>query len=145
MTLLQRLSALIVSLGCLAVLITASQIQPSPTGIGSHTQLGMDACAFEARTGIPCPTCGMTTSFAWFVRGNLLASTYIQPMGALLALLACIIFWTGLYEAITARPAHRLIWLVPSRYYVYSLLAWAVIAWAWKIFIHLHGIDGWHT
>jgi hypothetical protein len=139
----QRLSALLISCACLALLITAARLEPSPTGIGTHTQLGLEACAFEARTGIPCPSCGMTTSFAWFARGNFAASIYNQPMGALLALLTVIAFWTGLYVSISGRPAHRLIWLIPSRYYVVSLLSWAIIAWAWKIFIHLHGIDGW--
>jgi aminopeptidase N len=87
----------------------------------------------------------MTTSFSWFARGNFVASFYIQPMGTVLAVLAVGAFWLGLYEAATGRAAHRLIARVPSRYYVTPLLAWAVIAWAWKIFIHLHGIDGWHA
>jgi hypothetical protein len=138
-----RLLAIAVSLVCLAVMVTAAKLTPSPTGMGTHTQLGLDQCQFALRTGLPCPSCGMTTSFAWFARGNLLASFYIQPMGALLALLCVIALWTGLYVAATGRAIYRLIALGPSRYYVPGMLAWAIIAWAWKIFIHLHGIDGW--
>jgi len=139
-----RLLALLVSAACLAVLVTASQLPPSPTGIGTHTSLGLDECQFAQRTGIPCPTCGMTTSFAWFARGNLAASFYVQPMGGLLAALTAAAFWTGLYIALTGRAVHRLIRFLPGRYYVALLLSWATIAWAWKIFIHLSGIDGWH-
>jgi hypothetical protein len=86
----------------------------------------------------------MTTSFAWFVRGNFLASFYVQPMGAVLAALTVVAFWTAMYEAITGRAVHRLLLLLPSRYYI-RFLGCAIVAWMWKIFIHLHGIDGWHS
>jgi hypothetical protein len=140
-----RAMALMISMICLAVLITAALLPPSPDGMGTHTRLGLQSCEFYKNYHIPCPSCGMTTSFAWFARGNLLASFYVQPMGTALALLAAISFWTGLYVAITGRAAHRLLLILPSRYYVIPLLSWAIIAWGWKIFIHTHGIDGWHS
>lgn len=143
LTWIGRATALVISLGCLAVLVTAATLKPSPDGLGTHRELGLDRCAFEARTGIPCPSCGMTTSFSWFVRGNVAASLYVQPMGTVLAVLTAAIFWAGLYIAISGRAAHRLLRFVPGRYYVVPLLTWAMVAWVWKIFIHLHGIDGW--
>jgi hypothetical protein len=85
----------------------------------------------------------MTTSFAWFVRGNIPASLWVQPMGTVLALAACIVFWSALYIGITGRPIARLMRLIPARYYVVPLLAWAIFAWGWKMWIHLRGIDGW--
>jgi hypothetical protein len=87
----------------------------------------------------------MTTSFAWLARGNLLASFYVQPMGFLLGLLTILAIWTAFYVAATGRAVYRLLALGPSRYYVPGLLAWAILAWGWKIFIHLHGIDGWRS
>jgi hypothetical protein len=33
--------------------------------------------------------------------------------------------------------------MMPPTYHVIPLLVLAVIAWAGKIFIHVHGIDGW--
>lgn len=138
-----RLLALMIGLACLTVMVTAARLNPSPTGIGTHTELGLDQCQFALRTGLPCPSCGMTTSFAWLARGNLLAAFYVQPMGALLGLLTILATWTGFYVAVTGRAVYRLIALGPSRYYVPGLLAWAIFAWGWKIFIHLHGIDGW--
>lgn len=143
LSLLTRGIALIVAAGCLGVLITAVELIPSPTGLGTHTELSMYPCAFLMRTGLPCPTCGMTTSFAWFVRGNWLASLYIQPMGFVLAVLAVAAFWTGLYVALSGWGVYRLLRFVPPRYYGVPLTAWAILAWAWKIYIHLHGLDGW--
>jgi len=105
--------------------------------------MGLDACAFLHLTGLPCPACGMTTSFAWFVRGNFLASFYVQPMGAVLAMCCGMAVWGGAYIAMTGRPVHRLIASVGPKYHVIPLLSFGVLAWAWKIFIHLHGIDGW--
>src|SRR5450432_1206527 len=104
MTLWGRGLAFVTGLVCLAILTTAAHVAPSPTGMGTHLQLGLQKCGFYDTTGLPCTSCGMTTSFAWFARGNLLASFYIQPMGALLALLTVAAFWAGLYEAFTGRP-----------------------------------------
>lgn len=140
-----RLLALLISVTCLSVMVTAARLQPSPTGMGTHTQMGLEPCPFFRQTGLPCPSCGMTTSFAWFVRGNILASFYIQPMGAVLAVLTVVIFWGGIYAAATGRPVYQLVSIGPTRYYFPALFAWAIIAWAWKIFIHLHGLDGWRA
>lgn len=85
----------------------------------------------------------MTTSFAWFVRGNVAASLYVQPMGTVLAALCGLSVWAGFYIAITARPLHWLIFSAPPSRVALPLLTLALAAWAWKIFIHLHGIDGW--
>ena len=68
-----------------AVLGTARWLQPDPNGFGTHTQLGLWPCAFRVTTGHPCPTCGMTTSFAWFVRGEWRESWAANPAGSLLA------------------------------------------------------------
>jgi hypothetical protein len=128
---------------CLAVLIVAVRLPPSHAGVATHRQLGLPECTFLARTGLPCVSCGMTTSFSWFVRGNLLASFYVQPMGAVLAILTCCAVWVGFYVACTGRPIYRLLGLIPSRYTLLPLLGFTVLAWGWKILIHLTGHDGW--
>src|SRR5688572_24402045 len=87
--------------GCLVALAGALLLKPSPTGVGTHEKLGFNRCHFLYRTGLPCPSCGMTTSFAWFVRGNVLASFYTQPMGTALATATVLGFWSALYVACT--------------------------------------------
>jgi len=138
-----RLLAIGIALGCLAVLVVACGLSPNSGGFGTHRQLGMAECGFLARTNLPCPACGMTTSFAWFARGNLAASFYIQPMGMVLALLCVWCFWGAGYVAVTGRPVFRVLSIFPEKVYLYPLLSLAVLAWGWKMYIHLHGIDGW--
>jgi hypothetical protein len=138
-----RILAALIGLSCLTVLIIAARLQPSPTGMATHTEMGFDDCQFLKRTNLPCPSCGMTTSFAWYARGNVIASFYVQPMGFVLAVLATATVWAALYIALTGKPAHRLVRLIPSRYYLLPILSFAVIAWGWKMFIHLRGMDGW--
>ena len=138
-----RGSALVVGLGALAVLLVALRLRPDGKGIGTHQQLGLDRCQFEARTGLPCPTCGMTTSFSYFVRGRWLASAYVQPMGTVLAFVAAMTFWGGVYVAWSGRPSHRLLRLLPSRYYLVPLFGGIILGWMWKIWIHLRGVGGW--
>lgn len=41
-------------------------------------------CGMKQRTGLPCPTCGMTTCVLAFSRGDLLRAFYVQPAGAFL-------------------------------------------------------------
>ena len=48
-----------------------------------------------------------------------------------------------LYIGLTGKPFARLMRTIPTRYYVAPLLTFAVLAWGWKIFIHLRGMDGW--
>jgi hypothetical protein len=139
---LGRVLALTIAGLCIGVLVTAARLTPNRQGFGTHTALGMQPCAFFAQTGIPCPACGMTTSFACFVRGQLIHSLYVQPMGFVLAAICCCTVWGAAYVAVTGRPIYRLLGVIPSRYYVLPLISWGVVAWAWKIFIHVRGIDG---
>jgi hypothetical protein len=61
---------------------------------GTHTQMGLGECGFLKYTGVPCPSCGMTTSFALLVRGDLLGSLWANWAGTALALCALfMIFW----------------------------------------------------
>jgi hypothetical protein len=137
MSLVARGAAAVVASGCLGVLLIAAWLRPDPRGLGTHQQLGLAACAFQERTGLPCPSCGFTTAFSYFAHGRLLASFAAQPMGALLALATAVSVWVGFYIAISGRPVHRLLRLVPSRYYLLPLLTFALLAWGWKVTVVL--------
>jgi len=69
----------------LAMLVVARRLEPDPRGYGTHERLGLWPCAFKATTGRPCPSCGMTTSFAWFTRLEPARSWRANPAGSLLA------------------------------------------------------------
>ncbi len=85
----------------------------------------------------------MTTSFAHFAQGNLIASFYIQPMGAILAFIAAMAVWAGAYIAITGRAAHRITRFMHSGVILWVLMGVGLLAWAWKIFIQVRELDGW--
>jgi hypothetical protein len=41
-------------------------------------------CGLKMRTGLTCPTCGMTTAVLAFARGRVLTAFYVQPAAGLL-------------------------------------------------------------
>ena len=54
----------------------------------THRQLGLPPCTFYVLTGgLPCPSCGMTTSFALLMHGDVWNSLQANAAGTLLALL----------------------------------------------------------
>lgn len=140
-----RLITLAIACGCAGVIATALYLRPSPDGVGTHQGLGFLACTMLQTTGMPCPSCGMTTSFAWFYRGNLAASFWVQPAGFVLAWLTGMVLIYGLYEAFTGRPIHRLLRFVPVRLWVIMGVVALAFGWGWKIIIHLGGMDGWRS
>ncbi len=91
----------IIALGCLTVLVVAAVLRPDPSGMGTHQQLGLPPCGFKSVFGLPCPTCGMTTSFTNAAHAHPVAAVQAQPFGAILALISAITFWLSLHVAIT--------------------------------------------
>lgn len=81
-----RLAWAAVGLACAAILGVAFFLTPDPSGMGTHRQLGLPPCGFVLTSGLPCPTCGMTTAFCHVVRGRLLAGFVAQPAGFVLCL-----------------------------------------------------------
>jgi hypothetical protein len=75
--------------GALSVLIVARILDPDARGFGTHTQLGLPRCAFQWLTGLPCPACGLTTSFAHLARGEFDAALHANAFGVLL--FACVL------------------------------------------------------
>jgi hypothetical protein len=79
-----------IGLGLLGLLALAAMLTPDPCGIGTHRQLGLPPCTFLTLTGRPCPTCGMTTSWAYLVRGQWKQAFQTNVGGALLGILAAV-------------------------------------------------------
>lgn len=53
-------------------------------------------CGMKQRTGLPCPTCGMTTCVLAFARGEIGTAFYTQPAGGLL----CSLLGVGAFFAL---------------------------------------------
>lgn len=82
------------------VVALSAWLTPSTLGFGTHQQLGLPPCTFEAMTTVPCPGCGLTTSFAHMAHGHLLQAFGAHLMGPFL-------FAITLFYAISAPWAVR--------------------------------------
>ena len=66
------------------VLGVARWLHPAARGYGTHTELLLPPCNFLRLTHLPCPSCGMTTSFAWAARMDFWQAFLANPFGLLL-------------------------------------------------------------
>ena len=66
------------------VLGVARWLHPAARGYGTHTELLLPPCNFLRLTHLPCPSCGMTTSFAWAERMDFWQAILANPFGLLL-------------------------------------------------------------
>ena len=91
-----RFLALAVLLLSAAAVAVALCLRPDARGYGTHTQLHLPACIFRQLTGLPCPSCGMTTSVAFMARLEVGRAFLIHPFG-------CIgfpvVIFTGVFSA----------------------------------------------
>ena len=90
---LNRSGRVLISLWCLFLISgfgLAAWLKPDQRGFGTHQQLGLPPCSFQETTGLPCPSCGMTTCFSHFVRGQWIQSTRSSVTGFLLALVCAV-------------------------------------------------------
>ncbi len=125
----RRLAALLVMIGAGALLLVAWMLTPSPNGFGTHHALGLPPCSWPDRFGVPCPSCGMTTAFAYASKGRFVASFLAQPMGFLLAMGTGIAFVGAAWTLATGRsvwPVYERIWTARGAWFlgVATLLAW---------------------
>ncbi|MEM6393340.1 MAG: DUF2752 domain-containing protein [Planctomycetota bacterium] len=129
----QRLLALAIFLPAAALLTTAALLSPNPNGHGTHTSLGLAPCGLLQATGIPCPTCGMTTAFALAADASLLQSLLTQPLGFLLALATAATTLVTGYALVTGMRLQPLIdaLLQPRTFWAFAVLT--VLAWAYTI------------
>lgn len=132
-----RGAAFAVALACGAVLGLAVFLKPDVRGHGTHEQLGLPPCGFMTGSGLPCPTCGMTTSFALLMHGHPLAAVIAQPAGAVLCVAAMIVMFVAMRVVVSGRmPRIRWERINP----VHLVLAIGVLlmgAWGFKI---AHGL-----
>jgi len=57
-------------------------LTPDARGIGTHEQLGLPPCGFvEMFDGVPCPSCGYTTTFTLAAHGRPVDAFVNQPFG----------------------------------------------------------------
>lgn len=129
------LRALMVAAG-LSLILTlgvARCLTPSSRGYGTHQQLGLPQCRFQAEVGWRCPACGMTTSWAYLTRGNVWGALTVNTGGTLLGLLAMLTGpWLLASGAFGRWVGHR-----PNEYVVLAVMLVVslviVVDWIWRL------------
>ena len=101
-----RWALMMCGLALSAGFLLAAALEPDPRGYGTHQRLGLPECSFQILFTKPCPGCGMTTSFAHFVRGQWQQSLRANPAGWLLAITCA-----GLIPWCWWSAYHRCLWL----------------------------------
>lgn len=92
---LLAIGAMLVGVFGIAVYLNPYNADGSPRNMATHTRLGLPPCNFVEMTGKPCPSCGMTTSFALLVRGDVGASLNANWVGTTIAVVwAALLVWS---------------------------------------------------
>ncbi len=84
----QRLHIGTAGVALVGLLLVARWLQPAAEGFGTHRQLGLPPCSMVVLFGKRCPTCGITTAWAYWTRGKLREALGASVSGTLLAWLA---------------------------------------------------------
>ena len=132
-----KLRLLLVAVGgvLLALLATAAVIEPDARGYGTHERLGLPPCTFRAVTGKRCPSCGMTTSWAYLVRGQLLESMKANCGGTLLGLFVIVMASWALVSGIRGRWLWRPLSERAALIAALTLIFVSLIDWSVRLFI----------
>lgn len=85
-----RVVLALMAAGFAGLFVVAACLNPylpdgSPRTMATHTQLGLPPCNMVVLTGKPCPSCGMTTSFALLMHGDVGNSLRANWAGTLVA------------------------------------------------------------
>ncbi len=132
----RRLIALVVGLATAGVLAVAAWLEPASHGVGTHEQLGLPACGWVIVAGMPCPTCGMTTSFAHAADGHFLRAFLTQPMGCLLAIATAMALIVALHVLVTGSALGLVFARLWTRRSGWALAGLVVLSWTYKILHH---------
>jgi hypothetical protein len=126
-----------VALGLAAVFAVAIWLSPynedgSALTMATHQKLGLPPCTFFRTTGLPCPSCGMTTSFALLVRGDVMNSLRANAVGTLLAVFCLLLIPWCLVSVVRKRTLfvysmERALTLVVLVFLSLMMLRWVIV------------------
>jgi len=123
--------------GGVLVILTGSlalglALEPSETGTGTHSALGLPRCGMLALTGHPCPTCGVTTSFVLAAHGRFHDALVNQPFGLICFLLVVAGMLVTVATLTTGRSWVPMLTVYGVAVPAAVLLTLALLSWAYK-------------
>jgi hypothetical protein len=118
------------------LLITAACLTPSRRGMGTHQQLGLPPCSMVQILGVRCPACGMTTSWAHLLKGQVFSSLRANAGGTLLGLAALALAPWSLLTALRGRwfwvaPRDEVLLMVSLTIAAVTIVDWLVRVVPW--------------
>lgn len=120
---------------CLAVLAAAFWLTAEPGGMGTHRQLHLLPCSFLARTGWPCPACGMTTAFAAMAHGQFRLAAESQAFGVVLFLATAAGAAVGAVQAASGKAMLERVWAGARWWWLGAIVAMMLTGWGLKAYI----------
>jgi hypothetical protein len=140
-----RLNLAVMGIGLLVVFVIAAWLHPyDENGAAktqeTHRQLGLPQCSFYRMTGLPCPSCGFTTSFALLTHGDPVNALRANSVGALLAAYGML----ALPWALLSAWIGRYVWIKSAeRVLITSLIVFVVLMLTrWGIVLGLAKLEG---
>lgn len=98
----------------------------------THRQLGLPACSFYRMTGLPCPSCGFTTSFSLLMHLDPINALRANSVGTVLALFCVVMVpwalvsaWRGRYVLIGSGEQALIICLLA--FVALMLIRWGIM------------------
>ncbi|HBE06904.1 MAG TPA: hypothetical protein DCY85_10520 [Firmicutes bacterium] len=108
-------------------LLDPGTVTASTTLSGLHTRLHLPPCLFLAITGLPCPFCGLTTSFTLLTHGTLGRAFLANPSGPpLYGIMLCLLV---IYVILRLRGRENLLLSLINRISGKMLIIMLVVMW----------------
>ena len=105
-----RIMGLLLFVPTMAVVLIALSLEPDPTGMGTHHQLGLSPCTFWLWCSLPCPMCGMTTTFSHMAHLQIGEAFLTQPFGVVLFLCMIVVLCIGGVDLISGKGVYKKAW-----------------------------------
>ena len=98
-----RLAGVLTALPCWAILAVGLSLTARSKGDGTHVQMGLPACRSMVVDGVPCPSCGLTTSITAAAHGDFAASAHANVFGTMLFFAIVLAGTFGILQAVSGR------------------------------------------
>ncbi|MFH1549427.1 MAG: DUF2752 domain-containing protein [Planctomycetota bacterium] len=128
-----RVIAFTVLILCAGTIVVAACLTPAPNGYGTHTRLHLPPCAFRETTGLPCPSCGLTTSMAYMARFQFGRAFFANPFGCVGFPVVVFIGILGAFSLVSGASFSRIMERFFGLKVLYGLALLLILSWGFTL------------
>ena len=128
-----RVVALTVLILCAGAVVVAAWLTPNPHGYGTHTRLHLPPCAFREMTGLPCPSCGLTTSMAYMAQFQFGRAFFANPFGCVGFPTVVLIGILSAFSLVSGASFSRIMEKVFGLKVLYGLALLFILSWGFTL------------